>query len=48
MLSLFSPKERDGSDGEYQASKKPPVNSAYQVAAPGKPGKAVNGDGIPF
>jgi hypothetical protein len=48
MLSLFSPKERDGGDGEYQASKKPPMNNPYQAAAPGKPGKADNGDGIPF
>lgn len=48
MLSLFSPKERDGSDGEYQASKKPPVNKPNQVSAPTKPGKASNDDGIPF
>ena len=48
MLSLFSPKERDGSDGEYQASKKPPVNKPNQVSAPTKPGKASNDDEIPF
>ena len=48
LLSLFTPKERDGGDNEYQSSKKPAMNKPNQLPGARNPGKPSNDDGIPF